>query len=142
MIKVKLYNEKYSYLILESIKEVVIAVLMDHGYLDGNISIICVDDDELKEMKKEYFGEDLYTDVISFNLEDDPLDGELYISCDRIKSNAIEFIQSYDEELKRVIIHGLLHICGHKDYSKKEKEKMTNLENRFLEKIRNLKLIY
>ncbi len=141
MIKVELYNEKHNYLILDSIKEIVVAVLMEHGLSDGSISIVCIDDEELKKMKKDFLGVDLYTDVISFNLEDDPIDGELYISCDRIKSNAIEFDQSYDEELKRVIIHGLLHICGHEDYSKEEKEKMTSLEDKFLDKTKNLELI-
>ena len=65
------------------------------------------DDDTLRLMKKEYFNQDLYTDVIAFNIDDDPFEGEIYISHDRIKDNAKKFNQSFEDELKRILIHGV-----------------------------------
>ena len=141
MIELQLYKDKNNHIVKNALKSIIKIVLYAHGFKIANISVICVEDDELRIMKKEYFGQNLYTDIISFNLSDNPLEGELYISCDRIKSNAVEFSQVYHDELKRVIIHGLLHLCGHEDSSKQEKIKMTNLENKFLDKINHVVLI-
>ena len=140
MIHLELHNNSDLNVKEDVTKEVVSIVLSEHGYSKANISIVLIDDDSLRKMKKKYFGEDLYTDIISFNIEENPFEGELYISYDRVKSNAIEFSEKYHIELKRVIIHGLLHLCGYNDSTKEEKNKMTELENKYLKKTRNYRL--
>ena len=140
MINLQLHNDSGLYIQEDAAKKVVSIVLSEHGHPKANISVVLIDDDSLREMKKKYFGEDLYTDIISFNLEEDPFEGELYISYDRVKSNAIELNEKYDVELKRVIIHGLLHLCGYDDSTKEEKIKMTELEDNYLNKTQNYRL--
>ena len=140
MIHLQLHNNSGLSIKEDATKEVISIVLSEHGYSEANISIVLIDDDSLRKMKKKYFGEDLYTDIISFNIEEDPFEGELYISYDRVKSNAIEFSERYHIELKRVIIHGLLHLCGYDDSTKEEKNKMTELENKYLDKTKNYRL--
>ena len=109
-------------------------IFNDNNHIDANITIILSDDDRLYKLKKEYFNKDLLTDVISFNLEEngEPIEGEVYISFDRIKENAIKFNQSLEEELKRVIVHGCLHLLGFDDQTIKDKKQMTSLENHYL----------
>ena len=140
MIHLQLHNNSGLSIKEDATKEVISIVLSEHGYSEANISIVLIDDYSLRKMKKKYFGEDLYTDIISFNIEENPFEGELYISYDRVKSNAIEFSEKYHIELKRVIIHGLLHLCGYDDSTKEEKNKMTELENKYLKKTQNYRL--
>jgi rRNA maturation RNase YbeY len=99
------------------------------------ISLILTDDEFLRKMKKKYFEQDLYTDVISFNLEDpnEDIEGEIYISMDRIIDNAKSLKSSINMELKRIIIHGTLHLIGYKDTTNSQKKNMTRLENKYLE---------
>ena len=87
-------------------------------------------------MKKEYFNQDLYTDVIAFNIDHNPFEGEIYISHDRIKDNAKKFNQSFEDELKRILIHGSLHLCGYDDQTPQDKSEMTSLEENYLEKFK------
>ena len=98
------------------------------------INFILVDDKYLNKLKKEYFNQDYYTDVISFNLEDKncPIDGEIYISINRVILNADKYNCSFNNELKRIMIHGLLHLSGYDDITKNEKQNMTNLENKYM----------
>ena len=110
-------------------------IFNDNNHINANITIILSNDARLYELKKKYFNEDLLTDVISFNLEEegDPIEGEIYISLDRIIDNAKIFNQEILMELKRIIIHGLLHLIGYNDQSKKEKSRMTKLENYYIQ---------
>ena len=140
MINLQLHNNSGLNIKENATKEVISMVLSEHGYSKANISIVLIDDDSLRKMKKKYFGEDLYTDIISFNIEENPFEGELYVSYDRVKSNAIKFNEKYHIELKRVIIHGLLHLCGYDDSTKEEKNKMTELEDKYLKKTQNYRL--
>ena len=81
----------------------------------------------------EYLGHDYYTDIITFDYcEDDILNGDLVISLDTVRSNAELFHKDYDEELHRVIIHGILHLCGQNDKGPGEREQMEEAENRAL----------
>ena len=110
------------------------SVLDNFSINNSEINIIISNDEHLRRLKKDFFDVDVYTDVISFNLEDDgePIDGEVYISWDRINENAIELGQSSDSELKRIIIHGTLHLIGYEDQTNYQKENMTKLENKYL----------
>lgn len=79
---------------------------------------------------------DYYTDIITFDYsENNTLSGDLFISLDTIKTNAEKFAQTYEMELKRVIIHGILHLCGQKDKTKTDSEEMSRKENLALSQI-------
>jgi len=98
------------------------------------INLIFLSKDALRVMKQEYFHSDVYTDVITFNLNnpEEPIEGELYLSAAQIKENATEFLTNYQDELHRVIIHGCLHLCGYEDDSPEKKTHMTQLEDKYL----------
>ncbi|MEA2077766.1 MAG: rRNA maturation RNase YbeY [Candidatus Marinimicrobia bacterium] len=113
-------------------KRIITAVMTDLGYPEFSINIISLEDDALREIKKEYFQQDVFTDIISFNIDQEPLEGELYISPERIRQNAVKFKQAVDREFARILIHGACHLCGYDDISEEEKKEMTALENRFL----------
>ena len=137
MITVEIHNEFDIQLNKSSIQSLLENILLDNKQNTGSINIIMTDDDSLRLMKKEYFNQDLYTDVIAFNIDDNPFEGEIYISHDRIKDNAKKFNQSFEDELKRILIHGSLHLCGYDDKAPKEKLEMTSLEENYLEKFRD-----
>jgi probable rRNA maturation factor len=101
----------------------------------NSINLILTDDEFLRKMKNKYFEQDLYTDVISFNLEDanEDIEGEIYVSMDRVIDNAKSLKSSINMELKRIIIHGTLHLIGYNDQTNFQKENMTRLENKYLE---------
>ena len=109
-------------------------ILMDSNQDEASITFIFSNDDKLRKLKKEYFGEDVFTDTISFNLEEesDPIEGEVYISLERVSENAHTFQQDFITEYKRVIIHGCLHLLGYNDELPADKTKMTELEETYL----------
>ena len=109
-------------------------VLSDKKILDGVVTIIMSDDETLRKFKLNFFKQDVLADVIAFNLEDqgEAIEGEIYISLNRVKENAKEFNEELIDELKRVIIHGCLHLIGYDDSTIQEKKQMTSLENRYL----------
>ena len=109
-------------------------ILMDSNQDEASITFIFSNDDKLRKLKKEYFGEDVFTDTISFNLEEesDPIEGEVYISLERVSENAHTFQQDFITEYKRVIIHGCLHLLGYNDESAKDKTKMNKLEETYI----------
>ncbi|MFK7033142.1 rRNA maturation RNase YbeY [Flavobacterium oreochromis] len=91
----------------------------------NEINYIFCNDEYLLEINKQYLDHDYYTDIISFDYtENNLIAGDIFISIDRIKENAIDLGVSFDEELKRVIIHGVLHYCGYKDKTSSEEELM------------------
>jgi len=109
-------------------------ILNDVNHDSATIFIILSNDEKLLQLKKQYFQQEVLTDVITFNLEEDgdPIDGEIYISLNRVEENALKFKQGIERELKRVIIHGLLHLIGYDDQTREEKKKMTRLEDYYL----------
>lgn len=101
-----------------------------HGKVVTDLSYVFCSDEYLHEMNVEYLQHDTLTDIITFDYVDgDLLKGEIYISVDRVKENAEEYRVSFDHELKRVIAHGLLHLCGYGDKNEEEKKLMRQLEN-------------
>jgi len=108
-----------------------------------NISIIVTDDKTLNQLKKEYFRDDVLTDTISFNFNEtgQAVDGEIYISVDRIRENANKYHTSFRTELALVIIHGVLHLMGYEDSSLPLKQQMDNLQQHYLN-IVPLKMLY
>lgn len=91
----------------------------------GEISYIFCDDEYLLEINKQYLNHDYYTDIISFDYtENEVVSGDIFISIDRVKENALDYGVSFDNELKRVVVHGVLHFCGYKDKSQDEEGMM------------------
>ena len=118
----------------ERIKSCINTILIDHKMENGFIHFVIVNDNFLHKMKKKYFNMDVFTDVMTFNLEDESenLDGEIYISWDRILENAKKLEIMPNDEFKRIIIHGVLHLIGYDDQTDKDKSKMTELENLYM----------
>lgn len=102
----------------------------------GLIRVIFMSDENLLELNRTYLGHDDYTDIITFPLDEDPIEAELYISIDRVKDNAAAMDVHTDEELARVMVHGLLHLCGYGDKSDAEKRVMRTMENKYLERLK------
>lgn len=102
----------------------------------GEISFIFCSDDHLLKINQQYLDHDTYTDIITFDYSKDdikqPVSGDIFISVDRIKENAKKYSKSFEDELHRVIIHGILHLLGYKDKTKASKEEMTKQENKCL----------
>jgi len=99
----------------------------------GYLNFILLSDDALLEMNKNYLDHDYYTDVITFDLSNsDIISGEIYISIDRVIDNANELNKEVDDELHRVMVHGLLHLVGYDDKSLEDKELMTSKEDKYL----------
>ena len=109
------------------------AVAASYGRKVGEIGYLFVDDEKILEVNREYLGHDYHTDVITFDYdEDDTVIGDIVISLDTVRSNAQLFGKTYEEELYRVIIHGILHLCGINDKGPGEREIMEAAENKAL----------
>ena len=100
----------------------------------GNLSYIFCSDEHLLGINKDFLKHDFYTDVITFDLNPskNEIEGEVYLSVDRIKDNAKQLGVSIKEELHRVIFHGALHLCGYKDKKIAEEQQMRSAENKYL----------
>ena len=108
-------------------------VAQSYGKKVGDIGYMFVDDEKILEVNREYLQHDYYTDIITFDYcEDDELNGDLVISLDTVRTNAELFGKTYEEELYRVIIHGVLHLIGINDKGPGEREIMEAAENRAL----------
>lgn len=104
-----------------------------HGKRVGGISYIFCNDEKILEVNVQYLQHDYYTDIITFDYtEGDKISGDLFISLDTVKTNAEQFGQDYNIELHRVIIHGILHLCGINDKGPGEREIMEAEENKAL----------
>jgi len=110
------------------------AICRDFNLTLISLNIILMTDDELLELNESYLSHDDYTDVITFDLSEKPnnLEGELYISLERVIDNANLLNINQLDELKRVIIHGLLHLVGYEDHTKELKNKIQLVENQYI----------
>ena len=110
------------------------AVALTYGKKVGEVGYMFVNDEKILEINNEYLGHDYYTDVITFDYdEDDVVNGDIVISLDTVRTNAELFDKAYEDELYRVIIHGILHLCGLNDKGPGEREIMEKAENKALE---------
>lgn len=109
------------------------AVAASYGRKIGEVGYMFVDDEKILEVNNEYLGHDYYTDVITFDYDEgDIINGDIVISLDTVRINAERFSKPYEEELFRVIIHGILHLCGINDKGPGEREIMEAAEDRAL----------
>jgi len=100
----------------------------------GNLNYIFCNDDRILEVNKEFLGHDYYTDIITFDYSEPGLvSGDMFISLETVETNSFKFHTSYDKELMRVIIHGVLHLCGINDKGPGERAIMEAAENRALD---------
>ena len=100
-------------------------VIISETKKEGEINYIFCDDDYLLKINLEYLNHDTLTDIISFDYSvGNELNGDIFISVERVKDNANDFNVSFEDELKRVIVHGVLHYCGYKDKTEKDEQLM------------------
>ena len=107
-----------------------------------SLTIVFCSNQYLLDINKRFLKHDYYTDIITFDLTskgNKEKTAEIYISTDQIRKNAADFNTTIGNELHRVIFHGVLHLCGYNDKSRRQKEKMTEKENKYLAKYRSYK---
>lgn len=105
-------------------------VITSESKKEGDINYIFCDDDYLHKINVEYLDHDTLTDIISFDYSmGNELHGDIFVSVERVKDNAADFNVSFQEELKRVLVHGILHYCGYKDKGEVEELLMRSKED-------------
>ncbi len=115
-------------------------VAATYGRRVGEVGYLFCDDEKILEVNREYLGHDYYTDIITFDYDEgDVINGDIVISLDTVRSNAEQLGKDYDEELHRVIIHGILHLCGQNDKGPGERQQMEAAEDRALGMLKNEK---
>ena len=132
---IRYFNDSCSYRLPEKrrTREWLAEVAREEGYTVGEINYIFCSAERLLEINREFLGHDYYTDIITFDYtEGDVISGDLFISLDTVRTNAEQFGQEYERELYRVIIHGILHLCGINDKGPGEREQMEAAENQAL----------
>ena len=109
-----------------------------HNFSIRLLQYVFVSDEELLEMNRDFLAHDYYTDIITFDLSEieGEIEGEIYISRDRVRENAANAKVTIEDEFCRVIAHGLLHLCGLKDKSKEEQVLMKKSEDAFIKQFR------
>lgn len=109
------------------------AVADTYGRKVGEIGYMFVDDEKILDTNRQYLGHDYYTDIITFDYDEgNIINGDIVISLDTVRSNAEKFGKTYDDEFHRVLIHGILHLCGINDKGPGEREIMEANENKAL----------
>jgi len=103
----------------------------------GELSYVFCDDESLLKMNQQFLDHNTYTDIITFDYREAKIvNGEIYISVERVRDNAATYKTTFEDELHRVMIHGVLHICGYKDKTKAAKELMRKMEDVSLKKLK------
>jgi probable rRNA maturation factor len=116
------------------VKDAILALFKTEKVELETINYIFCTDEYLLEINKKFLDHDYFTDIISFNLGDNKsVIGEVYISIERVKENALNLKETFSRELLRVLFHGALHFCGYKDKTKNEQVQMRSKENFYLQ---------
>ena len=115
------------------IRKVIGRIISDAGARCGKTDVIMTNDQKVYEINNEFLGHDYYTDIITFNYNKGKvISGEIYISVDRVRDNAENFLVPFKAEIRRVIFHGFLHLCGYDDSTAEQKRKMAEMEEMYL----------
>ncbi len=124
----------------KKIRQTIDAISKEEGYIISQISYILMNDKELNEINQSHLQHDDYTDIITFDLSDTEasIDGEIYISIERIQENAATYNTTFEIELVRVLCHGVLHLMGYKDKTEKDSQKMRVAEDHSIEVYRGI----
>ena len=114
----------------KKVRNLLVKVISEEKKVPGDLNFILTTDKVLRRINRKFLNHSYNTDVISFRYNDGPeIDGEIYISVDTVKINANNYKVSFRMELLRVMIHGLLHLCGYEDGTEREKLKMREMED-------------
>ena len=139
--EINFFKENVSYIIRKkgNLRRWICKTIEDEGKAGGEISFIMCDDSFLSELNFRYLKHKTLTDILTFSSDDENgnLSGDIFISFPRVKENAVKFNQKTEDELHRVMIHGILHLIGYNDSSKHGKLEMTSKENFYLAMLRN-----
>ena len=111
------------------------SVIKSEGFKLGDVNYVFCSDDYLLKINVEYLDHDYLTDIITFDNseEEELIEGDIFISVDRVIDNARTFAVSFEYELKRVLVHGILHLCGYLDKTEEEEKLMRSKENHYLQ---------
>lgn len=126
------FNEGVSYTIKDKtkIKQWLHQAIEREGFISDNINIILCSDEYLLKMNQQYLNHDTFTDIITFDYsEKGKLSGDLFISIERVKENSTQFSGKVYNELLRVMVHGVLHLCGYKDKTPQDEKLMREKED-------------
>jgi len=124
---------QFSFTQRTALKQFLIAMFKKEKKPLESLNYVFCSDEYLLEINNNYLQHNYYTDIVTFELSaTDKTVGDVYISVDRVKDNAENLEQSFKRELHRVIFHGALHLCGYRDKTAKEQEKMREMEDKYL----------
>ncbi len=132
---ISFYNEDIEFKLKNKLllKKWIKQVVETYNFKLGNLSYIFCSDDKILEVNRQFLQHDYYTDIITFDYDEDGVvSGDMYISIDTVKTNAEQFSPSFIRELHRVIIHGVLHLCGLKDKEPQDEKNMRAAEEKAL----------
>ncbi|MFY7706640.1 MAG: rRNA maturation RNase YbeY [Flavobacteriales bacterium] len=135
MARISFHNEDIAFVLPQKrlYKQWIEQTVLSHGKTVGGLTYVFCSDEYLLEMNKTYLQHDYYTDIITFDYsEENNISGDLFISVDRVKDNAFKIGVSLQNEMQRVVIHGVLHLCGFKDKEKTDVEIMRKMEEKAL----------
>lgn len=108
-------------------------IIIKEGKKLGKIDYIFCDDNQLLQVNKDFLQHDYYTDIITFDyVKGKTISGDIFVSLPRISDNASSLFKNFEEEFKRVLAHGILHLCGYKDKTEAEQKEMRNKEDFYL----------
>lgn len=116
-------------------RKIIDLVLKKESTVFNEVNLIFCGDKEIRDINKEFLRKNNTTDVIAFTLDREQGVAEVYIGVDQVKRNSKYFGETFENEINRVLIHGLLHLCGYTDYSKEEKDVMREKENHYLQSL-------
>jgi len=138
VLKIKFFYDRINYRIKRSkeVRNLIEKVIRKANKVPGDLNFIITNDKIVRKLNIEYLDHDYFTDVIAFDYSENVvLNGEVYISIDTVKINAVKYKVSLNSEIIRVIIHGTLHLCGIDDKSSEEKNIMRELEDKWIKEI-------
>lgn len=117
----------------DAVRQWLLQVIVAESFEAGEIAYVFTSDDSLLKINQKYLNHDTYTDIISFDYsEDQSVSGEIYISIERVRDNALKYSVDSIKELHRVMVHGILHLCGFSDKESDSKDIMTGKEDYYL----------
>ncbi|MEE4311530.1 MAG: rRNA maturation RNase YbeY [candidate division KSB1 bacterium] len=135
MKKIEIHNIHASIRVVKTRLVRIAKIVMEQEDIDEfMISLIFVNTNYIVELNRQFLNHDYSTDVLSFPLNESvsPLIGEIYVNLDKVEEQAEDYEVTFDNELQRIVIHGLLHLCGYRDDDESSKRRMTALEDSYL----------
>jgi probable rRNA maturation factor len=141
-LSIKIYYEKEDFRLKGCRKflKILKAVIESERKIEGDLCLIFTNDKKIRELNVKYLNHNYFTDVISFdNSDENSISGEIYVSVDTVKINALNYNVSFNEEIIRVLVHGILHLCGYSDDNIRNKRRMRELEDVWIFKYLELK---